>query len=129
MNAGNDSDSDDAKNKAAAQNNKDPQFMPKMLKAWLGDGEYAKAHKFASGKLTRGSKTSMFYAVIAAFCNLKLGKTQECIDALNDYKAQKPVDSETARFLDTIYSNLGRYSEATATRELILELFPGNKEL
>ena len=68
-------------------NNKDPSFMPKQLKLWLNEKKFAKAHKFASSKLSRGSKTSMFYAVITAFCNLKLGKAQECQDILNDYKA------------------------------------------
>lgn len=129
MNAGNDSDSDDAKTKAAAMNNKEPSFMPKQLKIWLNEKEFAKAHKFASSKLSRGSKTSMFYAVITAFCNLKLGKAQECQDILNDYKAQKPQDSETARYLAAIYNNQGRYSEATATLEHILEMYPGIQEL
>lgn len=129
MNTGNDSDSDDARNKAAALNNKDPTFMPKPLKQWLNEKEYSKAHKYASSKLSRGSKTSMFYAVITAFCNLKMGKTQECLEILNDYKAQKPLDSETARYLAAIYNNLGRYSDATATLEHILEMFPGNQDL
>jgi hypothetical protein len=28
----------------------------------------------------------MFYAVITAYCLLKGGKQQECLDILNDYK-------------------------------------------
>ena len=83
-----DSDSDDARKAAAG--NKDPNFMPKQLKTWLNTGEFSKALKFASGKLSRGSKTSMFYAVIVGFCNIKLGKTAECLEVLQDYKAQKP---------------------------------------
>jgi hypothetical protein len=38
--------------------------MSKQLKEWLNGQEYQKALKFAGSKLTRGSKTSMFYAVI-----------------------------------------------------------------
>ncbi len=40
--------------------------------------------------MTRGSKTSMFYAVITAYCYLKSGKANECMEALNDYKTTKP---------------------------------------
>jgi hypothetical protein len=61
--------------------------MPAALKKMLHDEEFAKAHKYASSKLSRGSKTSMFYAVITAWCALKLLKTQDCLDTLNDIKA------------------------------------------
>ncbi len=79
--------------------------------------------------MSRGSKTSMFYAVITAFCLLKTDKQAECIETLSDYKAQKPTDSQTAKHLALIYDGLGRHSEATATLEYILSLFPNKKEL
>ena len=71
----------------------------------------------------------MFYAVISGFCQLKLNKTQECLDSISEYKTQKPQDSETVRYLVAIYNNLGRYSEATDILEYALEMFPGNKDL
>jgi hypothetical protein len=77
-----DDEDEDEQKRANAAGNKDPGFMPKQLKQWLNAGEFPKAHKFASGKLSRGSKTSMFYAVITAFCNIKMGKTQECLEGL-----------------------------------------------
>ena len=40
--------------------------------------------------MSRGSKTSMFYAVITGYCYLKTGKQADCLECLNDYKAQKP---------------------------------------
>jgi hypothetical protein len=66
-----DSDSDGPKNLGE---NKDNNFMPRQLKEWLNAHEYPKALKFAASKMSRGSKTSMFYAVISGFCQLKLGK-------------------------------------------------------
>lgn len=83
-------DSDDEAKRQAALNNKDPNFMPKPLKVWLNEGEFQKALKFASSKSSRGSKTSMFYAVITSFCHLKLGKQNECLEVLQDYKSTKP---------------------------------------
>ena len=50
-------------------------------------GEYGKALKFTSSKMSRGSKTSMFYAVITAYCLLKTDKQADCIEILNDYKS------------------------------------------
>ena len=66
-----DSDSDGPKNLGES---KDNNFMPRQLKEWLNAHEYQKALKFAGSKMSRGSKTSMFYAVITGFCHLKLGK-------------------------------------------------------
>lgn len=37
--------------------------------------------------MSRGSKTSMFYAVITAFCLLKTDKQAECLEILADYKS------------------------------------------
>ena len=66
---------------------KDPKHMPKNLKDWLTNGEYQKALKFTSAKLSKGSKTSMFFAIITAYCYYKTGKLQECLDILQEYKA------------------------------------------
>ena len=40
----------------------------------------------------------MFYAVITAYCMMKLGKRQECVDVLTEYKTIKIVDSLTAKY-------------------------------
>ena len=55
---------------------KDEKFMSKykQLKEWLEAGDYGKALKFASSKMSKGAKTSMFFAVITAYCLLKTGK-------------------------------------------------------
>ena len=72
----------------------------------------------------------MFYAIITAYCLLKTGKQQECLEIINDYKAQKPTDSNTAKYLVAIYNNLGRYGDATATLEYVLNaLFPGRRDM
>jgi len=71
----------------------------------------------------------MFWAVITAYCLLKTGKQQECVELLSEYKAQKPADSSTAKYLAAIYHHLGRYDEATAALEYINSLFPGKKDL
>lgn len=79
--------------------------------------------------MTRGSKTSMFYAVITAYCYLKSGKPNECMEALNDYKTTKPQDTQTAKYLAAIYENLGRYSDASGTLEYALSLYPNKEEI
>ena len=66
---------------------KDPNYMPKQLHDLLDQGEYSKALKFTSGKMGRGSKTSLFFAVITAFCLLRTNRQQECLDILNDFKS------------------------------------------
>ena len=120
-------DSDEAREEQKGQ--KDPNFMPRQLHDWLNAGDFNKALKFTSAKLSRGSKTSMFFAVITAYCLLRTGKQSECLDVLADYKAQKPTDSWTAKYLVAIYNNLGRYADATATLEYVLTLFPGKRDL
>ena len=53
---------------------KDPNYMPKQLHDMLDQGEYSKALKFTSNKMGRGSKTSLFFAVITAFCLLRTNR-------------------------------------------------------
>ena len=108
---------------------KDPNFMPKQLHDWLEQGEYTKAMKFTSTKMGRGSKTSLFYAVITAYCLLRSNRQSECLDILADYKALKPQDSQTATYLVLIYESLGRYSDATQVLVETLALFPTHKQL
>ena len=121
-----DSDKGGEDGKAA---NKDPNYMSKQLHDWLDQGEYSKALKFTSGKMGRGSKTSLFYAVISAFCLLRTNRQQDCLDILNDYKSPKPQDSQTATYLVLIYESLGRYSDATQVLIDILVIFPNHKQL
>lgn len=92
-------------------------------------GDFGKALKFASSKMSKGAKTSMFFAVITAYCLLKTGKQAECLETLADYKSVKPQDSSTAKYLVSIYNNLGRYSETTQTLEYVLSLFPNSRDL
>ena len=49
-------------------------FMSRQLQDWLNAGDYAKALKFSQSKMSKGQKSSMFYAVITAYCLLKGGK-------------------------------------------------------
>ncbi len=107
----------------------DPNYMPPQLQAWLDNADYAKAHKYTSGKLSRGSRAAMFYAVITAFCLRKTGKQADSLDILNDFKSQKPSDSQTATYLVAIYNHLGRHGEATVTLEYVLSLFPNQRSL
>jgi len=118
-----DSDNDD-ENKV-----KDVNFMSRQLQDWLNAGDYGKALKFTQSKMSKGQRTSMFYAVITAYCLLKGGKTQECLDILNDYKNTKPADSTTAKYQVAIYNNMARYSEATILMEYILNIFPNKLDL
>lgn len=122
-----DSDAPDAKKEGP----KDPNYMPKQLQDWLNQEEYGKALKNASSNLAsmRGTKKSMFYAVITGYCLLRTGRQAECLETLADVKAQKPQESQTAIYLAHIYESLGRYSDATATLEYTLSLFKDNKEL
>lgn len=108
---------------------KDPNFMPKQLHDWLEQGDYGKALKFTSGKMGRGSKTSLFYAVITAYCLLRSNRQAECLDILADYKSLRPQDSQTATYLVLIYESLGRYSDATQVLIETLQLFPTHKQL
>ena len=71
----------------------------------------------------------MLYAVVSAFCLLKMGKTQDCLEALADFKSQKPKDTPSAKYLVEIYNGLGRHSEATAILEHTLSMFKENKQL
>ena len=61
---------------------KDQNFMSRQLQDWLNAGDYGKALKFTQGKMSKGQRTSMFYAVITAYCMLKAGKQQDCLDIL-----------------------------------------------
>ena len=67
-------DGDDSDGPRNLNETKDANLMPRQLKEWLNGHEYQKALKFAGSKMSRNSKTSMFYAVISGFCLLKLGK-------------------------------------------------------
>ena len=124
-------DSDDSASQAQKEESKvkDQNFMTRQLQDWLNAGDFAKAYKFTSGRMTKGQKNSMFYAVITAYCQLKLGKSQECLDILGEYKNIKPTDSQTAKYIVAIYNNLGRYHDATNMLEYILTVFPQKKEL
>ena len=66
-------DSEDEAKEAAAAAARDPSYMTAQLQGWLSGGkpDYFKALKFASSKVSRGSKTAMFYSVICAYCLLK----------------------------------------------------------
>ena len=108
---------------------KDSNFMSRQLKEWLDDGDYAKSLKFSQSKMSKGQRTSMFYAVITSYCLMKVGKEQECKDVLNDYKTMKPTDTTTCKYMVAIYNNLGSYNQATQLLEYILNLFPNKKDL
>jgi predicted Zn-dependent protease len=83
---------------------KDVNFMPKSLQDWLNAGEYSKALKFCQGKMSKGAKSSLFFAVMTAYCMIKGDKPHECIELLNDYKGVKPTDSTTTKYLVAIYN-------------------------
>lgn len=108
---------------------KDANFMPKSLQDWLNAGDYAKALKFCQSKMTKGTKTSMFFAVLTAYCLMKGEKISECTEILNDYKNVKPIDSTTTKYLTAIYNHLHMYSEATDLLEYIVTQFPSKKDL
>ena len=71
----------------------------------------------------------MFYSIITAFCNLKLGKTQECLDILSEFRGMKPTDTQTAKYISLIYDGLGKYEEATKVLEEITAVYPNKREL
>ena len=111
------------------ENAKDVSFMPKNLQDWLNQGDYAKALKFCQTKMTKGQKSSMFFAVMTAYCLLKGEKQAECLEILKDYRAMKPTDSTTTKYMVAIYNNVGNYAEATILLEYIINVFPSKKEL
>jgi tetratricopeptide (TPR) repeat protein len=71
----------------------------------------------------------MFFAIITAYCLLKVGKQQDAIDILNEYKQIKASDTLTAMYQASVLTGLGRYSDATSLLEYILNIFPSKKNL
>lgn len=71
---------------------KDQKHMSKFkqLKDYLDAEEWFKAHRISSAKMSKGAPTSMFFAVITAYCLLKSGKKAEALDTLAEYKGMKP---------------------------------------
>lgn len=63
-------ESDDSASNAPKEDSKvkDVNYMTRQLQDWLNAGDFAKAYKFTSGRMTKGQKNSMFYAVITAYC-------------------------------------------------------------
>lgn len=62
--------------------------MTKELQGWLNANDqtnYYKAKNYTSQKLSKNPQ-NLFYGVITAYCNLKMGKTQECLDLLMEFK-------------------------------------------
>ena len=89
-------DDTDAEERAIEEaNKKDKNFMTPQLQTWLtmnrSEGWY-KAIKFAKSKSSRGALSYYFFSVIEAYCLLKQGKTQDCLDILADFRGQKPLD-------------------------------------
>ena len=71
---------------------KDQKYIHKFqtLKDHLDNEEWFKAHRFSSTKMSKGTSTSMFFAVVTAYCLIKSNKKQEAIDILSEYKGMKP---------------------------------------
>ena len=110
---------------------KDQKYIHKFqaLKEHLDNEEWFKAHRISSGKMSKGTTTSMFFAVVTAYCSIKLNKKQEAIDILSEYKGMKPQDSSTAKYLVGVYNSIGAYDQTTIALEYVLKLFPGCKDL
>ena len=119
---------------------KDANFMSKDLQQMLevaektlekekDPKEFSKVLKYTQSKMTKGQKSSMFYAIITAYCLLKVGKQQDAIDILNEYKQIKASDTQTAMYQASVFTGLGRYSDSTALLEYILNIFPSKKSL
>jgi tetratricopeptide (TPR) repeat protein len=60
---------------------------------------------------------------------MKGDKIPECTEILHEYRALKPNDSTTTKYMVSIYNNLGRYGDATLLLEHTLNLFPNKKDL
>ena len=71
---------------------KDNKYITKFtqLKEYLDSKEWFKAHRISSSKMSKGTPTSMFFAVVTAFCLIKANKKQEAADLLSEYKGMKP---------------------------------------
>lgn len=64
-----------------------------------------------------------------AFCLLKMNKNNDCVDLLQEIKTNRPSDPVTAKYLLTIYNDLGMYNETTNLLEYVLSINLDSEEL
>lgn len=64
-----------------------------------------------------------------AYCLLKTNKNGECIELLQEIKTNRPSDPIIAKYLLTIYNDLGMYNESTALLEFVMSVNLDNEEL
>ena len=70
-----------------------------------------------------------FYKTMKAYCLLKSNKNGECMELLQEIKTNKPSDPVTAKYLLTIYNEMGMYHETTSLLEYVLSINLDNEEL